>query len=230
MQAGETAGPAQADAPAQAGTADAAGPPGRAEMGVAGQRMAPLPAAGAARARPPATWPSGLWDGPVDLTQVIKQPTAGEAGRPVTAGPPSRPAALAAPAAPAGPTPGPVPGTTGGLDPGGSAAPGVGHQAPGQLVPPAPAAPGYLLPPPARNPDPGPALGPEPSGPSRKPGAPARPGVSIGTIEVTVVPPAPPLPEPPRTQAAHPVAKLAESAGTGRLRDGLRRWYGTAQG
>jgi len=27
-----------------------------------------------------------------------------------------------------------------------------------------------------------------------------------------------------------PAPKLAEGTGTGRLREGLRRWYGTAQG
>jgi hypothetical protein len=52
--------------------------------------------------------------------------------------------------------------------------------------------------------------------------------VSIGTVEVTVVSPAPP------TQAAptwpRPARQPAEGAGTGRLRDALRRWYGIAQG
>ena len=206
-------------------------PPTQAEVSVAGPPMASLAAADAARARPPATWPSALWDGPVDLPHVIMQPEAGETGALVTAVPPSRPAT---PATLAAPTPGPAPGRTGGPDPGrrtgGSAAPGARHQAPGQLAPPAPAEPGHLLPPPAPTRDPVPALGLEPSGPSQKPGAPAQPGVSIGTIEVTVVPPAPPVPERPRAQAARPGPKLAEGLGTGRLRDGLRRWYGTAQG
>jgi hypothetical protein len=62
--------------------------------------------------------------------------------------------------------------------------------------------------------------------------------VSIGTIEVTVVPPAPPAPAVPEIRPQVPVSPrwprpsslLATSAGSDRLRDGLRRWYGTAQG
>jgi hypothetical protein len=61
--------------------------------------------------------------------------------------------------------------------------------------------------------------------------------LTIGTIEVTVVPPArqargageprPAAPSP--ALAPRPAAGLAE-AGSARLRDGLRRWYGIAQG
>jgi hypothetical protein len=60
--------------------------------------------------------------------------------------------------------------------------------------------------------------------------------VSIGTIEVTVTPPAsappatafpPPQPPPP---PSGPPSSLTGSPAADRLRDGLRRWYGTAQG
>jgi hypothetical protein len=76
---------------------------------------------------------------------------------------------------------------------------------------------------------------PGPGGSARGSAAPAR--VTIGTIEVTVVPPArppqsateparvPPLP-PARRHSASPPAE----AGSARLRGGLRRWYGIAQG
>jgi hypothetical protein len=64
--------------------------------------------------------------------------------------------------------------------------------------------------------------------------APAR--VTIGTIEVTVVPPArpargaaEPARVPPLPPAARPASPLAET-GSARLRSGLRRWYGIAQG
>jgi hypothetical protein len=66
--------------------------------------------------------------------------------------------------------------------------------------------------------------------------------VTIGTIEVTVVPPArpahgagtppriaPPLPA-ELLPAGHRAAPRFAEAGTARLRDGLRRWYGIAQG
>jgi hypothetical protein len=61
----------------------------------------------------------------------------------------------------------------------------------------------------------------------------ARRGVSIGTIEVTVVPPAPSPPDP--GLAEPPPARLAPDSaagagGSGGLRAGLRRWHGIAQG
>jgi hypothetical protein len=207
----------------------AAAPVTRGDARLTEHETAPLPprepprADGGAQAR---DWTSGLRGGPVDLPQA--------------AGPSSRPAA---------PAPGPVPGRTGGWAPGQhtgtSVAPGASHRsdpdrlpgpAPGQLVPSASAAPGHLLPPSAPAPSPGPALGPAP-GRSHQ-GVPARPRVSIGTIEVTVVQPAPRASEAPKTlpqaQAAQglprPARQTAEGAGTGRLRDGLRRWYGIAQG
>lgn len=60
--------------------------------------------------------------------------------------------------------------------------------------------------------------------------------MTIGTIEVTVVPPAqrpahtPPTPPAPPVPAEEPAATGLAEAGTARLRDGLRRWYGIAQG
>jgi len=60
--------------------------------------------------------------------------------------------------------------------------------------------------------------------------------VSIGTIEVTVVPPAP---QPGRPEDGRVLSRpgrqgapslLAAGPGAERLRDGLRRWHGTAQG
>ena len=103
-----------------------------------------------------------------------------------------------------------------------------------------------LLPPQelAGHPDPavpsGPGLGgPGPGGPG--PGGAGSdaqgtraPRVSIGAIEVTVVPPArperiQPAPPPPR-RLPRPASLLTGNAGADRLRDGLRRWHGTAQG
>jgi hypothetical protein len=61
--------------------------------------------------------------------------------------------------------------------------------------------------------------------------------VTIGTIEVTVVPPARPAhgaSEPARVPPLPPAVKRPASVlgetGSARLRNGLRRWYGIAQG
>lgn len=87
------------------------------------------------------------------------------------------------------------------------------------LLPPAPAAGAQDLPDPRRGPG------------SQRP---AR--VSIGTIEVTVVPPAQPAEPSWIRESPQPGGRAqrgaipAATAGSGRLRDGLRRWYGTAQG
>jgi hypothetical protein len=95
-----------------------------------------------------------------------------------------------------------------------------------------------LLPPAAPAPQSTETSGPGPRGSRQDPHGSARARVSIGTIEVTVVPPARPvLPadriqpaaEAPRGRPRFPSAST-ESADAGRLRDGLRRWYGTAQG
>jgi hypothetical protein len=79
--------------------------------------------------------------------------------------------------------------------------------------------------------------GPEPGVP-HQPRAARPPRVSIGTIDVTVLPPAPPAPPAPGIRPPAQAARgwtrspslLAATAGADRLRDGLRRWYGTAQG
>jgi hypothetical protein len=101
-----------------------------------------------------------------------------------------------------------------------------------------PAAQRDLLPPPAQDPwsrgRPGrdPAGGPHPWDFAAK-----RARVSIGTIEVTVLPPVPAPPSQPIRPAVQPArgrtrppSLLAASTGADRLRDGLRRWHGTAQG
>jgi hypothetical protein len=86
-----------------------------------------------------------------------------------------------------------------------------------------------------------PPAGTEPVGPGRSRREP--PGrVTIGTIEVTVVPPTrpahgagtppripPPLPAEP-LPTGHRAAPRFGEPGTARLRDGLHRWYGIAQG
>jgi hypothetical protein len=69
-----------------------------------------------------------------------------------------------------------------------------------------------------------------------RPLVPRRPRVSIGTIEVTIVPPTPtPTPvihqiQPLAPMTNRPSSPFAASAGADRLRHGFRRWYGTAQG
>jgi hypothetical protein len=84
---------------------------------------------------------------------------------------------------------------------------------------------------------PPPVSGPRPGGSSQRPRDTRPSQVSIGTIEVTVVPPTAPaagLETRPPSRAARdrsrPASLLAANAGTDRLRDGVRRWYGTAQG
>jgi hypothetical protein len=95
-----------------------------------------------------------------------------------------------------------------------------------------------LIPPPASAPLSITMSGSGPGEPHQKPRVPRPPRVTIGTIDVTVLPPAPPAPPAPGirppAQAARgwtrPPSLLAATAGAGRLRDGVRRWYGTAQG
>jgi hypothetical protein len=77
--------------------------------------------------------------------------------------------------------------------------------------------------------------GSEPGEPRPEPRGAGRPQVSIGTIEVTVIPPAPatpqvPFPAPVSRSRPRPPSGAAARAGADRLRDGLRRWYGTVQG
>lgn len=107
----------------------------------------------------------------------------------------------------------------------------------GRARPGGPAAPRDLLPPPGQPAWAAGMPGQDPGVPRQQPDGTNRPRVSIGTIEVTVVPPEPPARAPQILPAAQPVpgrsrppAPPAGSAGAGRLRDGLRRWHGTAQG
>jgi len=118
----------------------------------------------------------------------------------------------------------PVPDRPNGLDPGRSTEPAAVRD----LIPPLTAVPPRAEPLRAEPPraEPGP------------PPVPRRPRVSIGTIEVTIVPPTPtptPTPavhqiQPPAPVTNRPSSPFAASAGADRLRHGFRRWYGTAQG
>jgi hypothetical protein len=225
------------------------------------QAMAPLPPAGspaaahAAGIQPPRSWPDPLWATPVDLPHTTGLPplTGGTDGRTVSA-PRSRPAA---------PAPGPGAGQAArpgrgqdshsvqnhGQDTGDTGIRGTlgDRPAAGPDRSPAPAtagpdrlklttAAGDLLPPPATAMHAIPA-GLEPAGRHREQSPQGQPRVSIGTIEVTVVPAAPPAPEisqnTPPADTRHgwsPAASpLAVGIHAGRLQQGLRRWYGIAQ-
>jgi hypothetical protein len=95
-----------------------------------------------------------------------------------------------------------------------------------------------LLPPPAPAARATEQPGLRPGGPPHDKGAAEGARLSIGTIEVTVLPP--PQPAPPSSDVPPHVPALpgrsrsgtifAASPGSDRLRAGLRRWYGTAQG
>jgi hypothetical protein len=205
----------------------------------------PRPEGGTGRAQPPGSWSSPLWGAPVNLPEAIElAPVAGEAARRAIsaspAGPATPPGGHAIP--PAGPA-------TAGTHQGqrtGDAGSLVAHRASGHHVPDAedatalygprePAPVRDLRPPLPSRTRPAAMSGTETGEPHREPRAPGRPQVSIGTIEVTVLPPAPAvhqaLPPPPVARGwSRPPSLLASSAGMDRLRDGLRRWYGTAQG
>ena len=202
------------------------------------------PAGGTGRARPPESWVSPLWGAPVDLPEAPElAPVAGEAARRAVSASPAGPAAPPSgpgTAVPAGSRPGQRTddaGTSVARGAAGRREPGAGRATapdrPRELAPVR-----DLMPPPASRTGPAAMPGTEPGEPYREPRAPGRPYLSIGTIEVTVVPLAPPAaagreaqPSPPVTPGwSRPPSLLASSAGRDRLRDGLRRWYGTAQG
>jgi hypothetical protein len=181
--------------------------------------------------RPTVSWTSPLWGEPVDLP--------GSAGlRPVDDGT-KPPAATAPPEDRAAVPPGPAPESP--ASPyrkpslAGTGLPVTltrGHAAP----PPSREAASDLVPPPMPQPALRPTPGAEPEEWPRGPGGSGPPRVSIGTVEVTVVPPAPAPAareiQPPAQAArgwSRPPARFAASDGGGRLRDGVRRWYGTAQ-
>src|SRR5580704_9123369 len=177
----------------------------------------PGPALRAAPAGPP---PSGL--GPIasaasdqdhhpdGVRAAVARPTAARPGPPGPLGPQD-----AAPADRSRQTP--VPDRSNGLDPGRSTEPAAVRDP----IPPLTAEPLTAEPPRA---EPG------------QPLVPRRPRFSIGTIEVTIVPPTPtPTPvihqiQPPAPVTNRPSSPFAASAGADRLRHGFRRWYGTAQG
>ena len=195
------------------------------------------PAGHAARGQPPGSWTGPAWGTPVELPPAIEPvPVTGETDR--------RPAAASRPgpeALPSGPGPVGAAGLHQGQlrgEPGISVTFGARDAAGGprrsrgpaaavrDLVPPTTLAPRSIEMP-----------GPVPGGSRQEPRVTGPARVSIGTIEVTVVPPPRPAPahetRPPAQVArgwSRPPSLLAVSAGTGRLRDGLRRWYGTAQG
>jgi len=228
---------------AAAGPADPAGThPGTPPAGPLPPR-GPRPAVDAGQERPPGSWASSLWEGPVELSGAVElAPAAGRPDRQATpvsraapAVPPSAPSSwpgLIAPAdsrqdadeagaaverrAAARPE---APGSDGAADPGRPRGPKAVRDLMPQLT---------SDPPPVAMPrtEPG------------EPLVPRRPRVSIGTIEVTVVPPPPPAPAVREIQPPAPVTRgwsrppspFAASAGADRLRYGFRRWYGTAQG
>jgi hypothetical protein len=147
--------------------------------------------------------------------QVIARPGAPEAARPVATIGPASPLRSEEPpqSAPAVPEP--------------------AGPAPAVAVPADPAVPGSAAPPAVgfAPPNPG-SRGDDPAGQWRAPQhlRSAQPEtVSIGTIEVTVVPPAKPraVPSRPAPRRERPPSRLG---GADPLRDGRRRWYGTAQG
>jgi hypothetical protein len=203
--------------------------------------------AGAPPERVPLSFADPLWDEPIALSARALAPAAPRAGadRPAASesdalGPePVRPApTTAAPARVAPPLPAlagprspeaarPV-GTIGPSGPLGSETPRPSAAAvpePARPESAAPSAPGLAPPRPG-------SRGGEPAEQRRAPqGLPrAQPeSVSIGTIEVTVVPPAKPRVVPPRPapRRERPPSRLA---GSDPLRDGRRRWYGVAQG
>jgi hypothetical protein len=229
-------------APPAAGPADSAG----ARSAASPEEPPPTssrsrPEGGTGRARPPGSWASPLWGAPVDLPEAIEfAPVTGEA---------TRRAISASPAGPATPPAGPGTAATAGTRQGqrtGDVGPSVARRAADHQVPDAedaadpyrprePAPVRDLRPPPPSRARPAAMSGTEPGEPHRELRAPGRPQVSIGTIEVTVLPPAPAVheaqPSPPVARGwSRPPSLLASSAGMDRLRDGLRRWYGTAQG
>ena len=199
-----------------------------------GPPSASPPPAHAARGGPPGSSAiAALWGAPVELPHSIERaPVTSEASTRPAMGPalaPPRPGRAAAADTDQGQLGGVgTQGTPGGWE----AASDCGRH-------PAPAAVRDLLPPLTQAPRPAELAGPG-SGGSRQepPGGPAPARVSIGTIEVTVVPPARPAlrasqsrppAQMPRGRSG-PQSLLAATAAGGRLRDGLRRWYGIAQG
>jgi len=211
----------------------------------------PVTPAAAASGRPPGASAIGSpWATPVELPDPAGRPPAtGGAGTQPAAAPASPPGAAPGPPPP-GAAPGPPSGrprpAAAGIDqrqPGGAGsqqAPGRGDSI-GELGPARAAVAGHLQPAshPALAPRPDELAGPDRFGSrQRPPGGPGSARVSIGTIEVTVLPPARPTLHPGESRSPAPVPRgrsrppslFGTTAGATRLRDGLRRWYGIAQG
>jgi hypothetical protein len=201
------------------------------------------PAGGTGRAQPLGAGAGPLLGTPVDLPEAIElAPVADEAAQRAVSASPVRPATP-----PTGPATAATAASRRGQrtdDAGASMARGAAdHRVPGAegaAAPDRPQEPAQgrdLMPPPPSRTRPARMPDSEPAEPYHEPRAPGRPHVSIGSIEVTVVPPTPPTPAareaqppPPVTSGrSRPPSVLASSAGRDRLRDGLRRWYGTAQ-
>jgi hypothetical protein len=231
------------------------------------QEPAPLPQEGAsspahlAAAQPPRTWPDALWGTPVDLPRPAGlQNVQGHTEDPTAFGPGPR-AAAPAPGPGTGRPPGPGRGQQDRSHDSDGAGIRVTSSArtvatPDQSSTPAattpdpspapaarldrfqgPAAAPDLMPPPAAVPLPA-TPGAGPANRLRESRPSAQPRVSIGTIEVTVVPTAPPAREtgPKQLPAAaaagrpRPAGPIAAGMTAGRLQQGLRRWHGIAQG
>jgi hypothetical protein len=197
----------------------------------------------AGQARPPGSWVSSLREGPVELPGAVE--LAPVAGRP---DPQAVPVSQVAPAAPPS-EPSSWPGLidpadsrqdTGDADGTVARQAEIGSAAPGTKGTTdldrsrEPAAARDLIPQPISN---SPPVAMPRTGPG-EPLVPRRSRVSIGTIEVTVVPPTPLAPavreiQPPASVTrgwSRPPSPFAVSAGADRLRYGFRRWYGMAQG
>ncbi len=206
---------------------------------------------GAGPGQPPEAW-ERLWGGPVDLPE-----TAGPAPAAARAGARALPVARAVPAAPPPRSPAvwsalwredqltgearDAGGASAGRDGAGTRGAVRSEEAAADRSPRRAGGVRELMPPPAADSDPAALPAAEPGEPHRRPHASQRPHVSIGTIDVTIVPSATPT---PAAAAAREIAfpmqgtprwsgpsySLAASASADRLRDGFRRWYGTAQG
>ena len=163
------------------------------------------------------------WGTPVELPQPDERaPVASQA----STWPGAEPAAPSRPGPATGPDQSQLDGGTGAQrTPGGRDA--VSDQARDLLPPPAQASR------PAERAEPGLGGSRREAGESRRepPGGPASARVSIGAIEVTVVPPVRPAPRATESRPSAPMPRGgSRPAGSVRLRDGLRRWYGIAQG
>jgi hypothetical protein len=237
--------------------------PGRPQVPPGAPTVPPIGPAGAAAPRPdrpgapaaraavplepgPATWPAVL-SGPATGPAVPPGPAARSAVS-ISSGPAIRPVVLLEPSpatGPGGPRPaGPVPAASPPWPPDGLRPPGgavrPARAAPLREAPAADGRAGIPVPPAAREAGvTGRSTEPAardllPPVPESRPDAAPQPRVSIGAIEVTVVPPSPaaatPATQPGAQAPAGRPPSLLTSAGAGRLRDGLRRWYGTAQG